>query len=319
MKNILITGANGYVGRNLALHFAVLGHKVTLLLRHIDGAVPHHENIRVHVAPDYNRAEWQAGETFQGINVVVHAAARAHRARENRSAFFEQLYREDNMNFPRRMAEKAAANGVKRFIFISSIGAEVLENKFHEGCMTWAQAWRQNPYKASKLKAERLLRTLGEDTGLEIVCVRLPMVYGPDAPGNFAKFTRWLQRGIPLPIKGIHNPRAFVSIETVRDFLALCLDHPKAAARVWSIRDEGEVSSPEFATLISKAAQTKAPRFFHFPVSVLKYAANFFGFGEQIRSLFEPLHIDISQPLKKLGWRPQLTVVEGIAKAFESR
>lgn len=314
MVNILVTGANGYIGRNLTAHFAQEGHHVLALARHDFSVGPNRPQLKKIIDKEYNQPAWQGADIFNGVDVVVHAAARVHRSKDNSKP---ELYKNDNITVTMRLAEMAQQRGVKRFIFISSIGAKLLDDLFHQGRMSWDEAWRTSAYKASKLQAERHLTIFGKATGLEIIIVRLPMVYGKDAPGNFSKLVDWLQRERPLPVFGLHNPRAFVSIETVKDFFLHLLTHPRAAERPWSIRDKDEITSSEFAALTSRHVSGHLPNFLPMPLPLLQRLMRFFGFGDQLRSLTEPLHIDLTDTEKRLDWHPPFSVADGLRRVFQ--
>jgi nucleoside-diphosphate-sugar epimerase len=313
--NILITGAGGYIGRNLAAHLAGEGHAVTALVRKATpdlGAIP---NIKIIAAPDYHNAGWDGAVAFKNQDVVIHAASRVHNVSES-GMRISAVYREDNTMLSQRLARVAQSAGVKRFLFLSSIGAYVLENRFHEGRITQKQAWENYPYRMSKLEAERGLLTLGKRGGMATSCVRLPMVYGSGAPGSFSTLIRIIQRGLPLPFESFTGKRAFVSIETVKDFVSYYLQHPAADGKIWAIRDGDEISPRAFATEVARAAHMPAPRFWFCPPWLLNLGARVLGRHQTARSLAEPVTIDLQPVATKLGWRPSLTVAEGLQKAF---
>lgn len=313
--SILVTGGNGYIGSHLVRALARDGHRVTALMRQDGGELVFPTNANKVISPNYPMSDWKGEPYFSGVNVVIHTAGRVHRATEHGDAI-QHCYQQDNVDFSLRMAELAHKAGVKRFIFLSSIGTEEIDNAFHQGRMTWKMAWEMSPYKASKLLAERALLAFGRAHGMEIIVIRLPMVYGKGAPGSFQKMLHWLRRRLPLPVYGIENPRAFVAIETVTDFIRLCLTHPLATQKVWAIRDKDEITAAEFALSLAEAGQLAKPRLWMVPLWLLNGVGFLFGFSRQIKSLTQSLHIDLTPVKQKLGWSPTLTVSEGLKACF---
>lgn len=313
--NVLITGANGYVGRQLADALALEGHRITALMRR-PAKEPFHHHVTSLVAEEYNSPHWMEGSTFKNIDVVIHTAGRVHQRRSAEKNDTE-IYKRDNVDLSMHIAKKARNAGVKRFIFISTIGAQILEDQFHQGRGTWKEAWMHNPYRASKLEAERQLITFGKKNGMEIVCIRLPLIYGKGAPGNFATLLGWVKKGFPIPFGGLQNKRPYISIETVIQFVSLCLGKAQAVHKKWSIRDRDEISPAEFTYALARAARIANVHVITCPNSLIKLVAFFFGLSRTANNFTEQIHIDLAPTREKLGWAPAFSVEEGLKKALE--
>lgn len=311
--NILITGAGGYIGRNLAKHLAGQGHSVTALVTKSSAALEAIPNINIVAAPNYRAADWDGVATLQNHDVIIHTASRVHHSSESGEAIV-QAYRASNSDLTFRLAKMAEKAGVKRFLFLSSIGAKMLEDQLHMGRTNIAAAWKEHPYRMSKLEAERALNNW--EGALKVTCIRLPMVYGAKAPGSFSTLTRIIKLGVPLPFESFTSPRAFIAIDTVKDFVSFYLEAPKADGTCWSIRDGDEVSPLIFASETARAAQLPNPRFFPCPPWLLNIMASAVRKQQTARSLSEPVTIDLGPVQQKLGWQPKLTVAEGLKRAF---
>jgi nucleoside-diphosphate-sugar epimerase len=308
MARILITGANGYMGRHLTEYFAEAGHDVIALMRRPPKESFRNTTIISAVIRSYDRQEWEGDDLFDGLDVVIHTAGRAHHGHEKGRA--AELQREANETLAVRIATLARQHGVKRFIFISSIGAALLEKEIGHGQTTLNEAWDKKPYRAAKLEAERRLMRLHQPGIFEVVILRLPMVYGKDAPGNPVTLLKWIGLGLPLPFAGIQNRRAFISIDTIKHFMNHILQQPEAAGGTWAVRDADEISTATFAWALAEAAGKKA-HLFPCPSFLLALIA-----GSRAESLLESLHIDLAPAQQKLGWKPPFTTAEGLRKAY---
>ncbi|MBI3418955.1 MAG: NAD-dependent epimerase/dehydratase family protein [Proteobacteria bacterium] len=299
MMKILITGAGGYIGHALTQHLAAQGHEVTALTRS--------------ALPDYHDPLWNGADIFKEQKLVIHAAARVHQHENPKN--IQALYHQDNVDFPLHIATLAAQAGVKRFLFISSVGAQLLENRFHEGRITAQKAWNLYPYRMSKLEAERKLQVFARQSGLSLTSIRLPMVYGVNAPGSFTSLLHFMRRGWPLPFGGLTQPRAFASIETVKDFFSHYLR--RDGPGVFAIRDKDEISPKDFALLAAQAAKLPPPSLWACPPWLLNLGATFLNHGQTARSLAEPLQVDLGPVQHEWGWQPALTTAEGLRQAFK--
>ena len=252
-------------------------------------------------------------DAFAGVDVVVHAAARAHMM-QDRSANPLAEFRKFNRDVTLALAALAADKGIKRFVFLSSIGVNGNNNTkpFSEN----DKPNPQEPYAISKYEAEQGLLALAKKTGMEVVIIRPPLVYGPNAPGNFGSLVNWLRRGVPLPLGAIHNKRSFVALDSLVSFIALCADRsqaPKAANQVFLISDGEDVSTTQLLRRVADALGKK-PRLLPVPVDLMRLAARLIGKGDVANRLFGSLQVDSSKARDLLGWQPVITMAEQLHK-----
>lgn len=299
---VLITGANGFVGRHLCRELQARGHGVSGALRagwpRILAGVRYHE-----VSDLTEEVDWRPA--LSGIEAVVHCAALVHRrggtGAANRAAM-ERL----NVTATLALARQAAAAGVKRFCFMSSAGAGIAETKGTD---------RATPYQASKLLAERALRDLAEELGFDLVILRPPLVYGAGAPGNVARLERALSRGLPLPLASLDKRRAVLSVENLGDATALLLEHSRAAGGVYALSDGTPLSAPEFACLLA-AAMGRTARLFPCPPALLDLGLRMAGLAGSRAALLEALSLDEAPLRQGLGWTPVYSTQEALARAY---
>lgn len=307
---ILITGADGYVGRELVNYVVSRGLDVTKATRFTkffpDGSL----SIGVGAIDKYTK--WE--NALNGCDRVVHLAARAHIMNE-RSPSPLSLYRSVNVDGTLSLARQAARSGICRFVFVSSIGVngkQTFDNPYFADGPTLPHS----PYAISKLEAEQGLREIEAETGMEIVIIRPPLVYGPNAPGNFGSLLRWVARGAPLPFGAIHNKRSFVGLDNLTDLLFNCLTHPAAAGQNFLVSDGEDVSTSQ---LLRRTAQAmgKQAVLLPVPVGLLHWSAALAGKRDMAQRLCGSLQVDIGKTRHLLSWAPPLTLDQGLKKAVE--
>ncbi len=306
-KKVLVTGAGGFIGRNLCPMLEERGWYVRRVVRRpLDVDAVQIKNI----SPD---TDWS--EALKGMDAVVHLAARVHVLREQASEPRE-LFRQVNVDATRHLAEQAAQAGVKRFVFISTIGVH--------GVKTQGKGFREsdaphplNDYALSKLQAEDALRKVARDTGLEVVTIRPPLVYGPGVKANFLMLLKVVCKGFPLPFGSIRNQRDMVYVGNLSDAIALCLTHPAAAGQTFLVDDGDTVSTPDLIRRIARAMDKK-PRLFPFPVVVLQLGGHLLGKCDRVNRLVSSLEVDSTCIRKTLSWTPPFTFDEGLAATVES-
>ncbi len=257
-------------------------------------------------------ADWSVA--LAGISAVVHLADRVHVMADTAANPLVE-FRRVNVQGTLNLARQAAAAGVRRFVFISSIGvngAETSQKPFADQ----DQAAPHSPYAVSKYEAELALQALAAETDMEVVVIRPPLVYGPNAPGNFGSLMRWLKRGVPLPLGAIHNQRSLVALGNLVDLIVLCLTHPAAANQTFLVSDGEDVSTTELLRRMGQALGCPA-RLIPVPASWLKLAATMVGKPDVAQRLCGSLQVDISKTRQLLGWSPPLTLDQGLKKAAE--
>lgn len=306
---LLVTGANGFVGSALCTEAVARGIAVRGAVRKVCELPVGTER---HVIDGFDD-RFNLRSTLSGVAVVIHAAARAHVLREA-SADPLSEFRQVNVQGTLDLAKQAAAAGVRRFVFISSIGVN--------GAETIAQPYsaadgpkQQSAYAVSKYEAELGLQALATQTGMEVVIVRPPLVYGPGAPGNFGSLMRWLERGAPLPLGAVTtNRRSLVALDNLVDLLITCIDHPAAANQTFLVSDGEDLSTTDLLRRMARAMNVPA-RLLPVPPALLKLGAGLMGKGDMAQRLLGSLQVDITHTREALGWAPPISVDEGLRRA----
>lgn len=304
-----VTGASGFVGRALCAHLASQGQPVRRLLRQAASDAAPGDRIVGNIGPD---TDWRGA--LDGLACVVHCAAHVHRMGAGGSGDDLAAYRRVNTQGTRHLAQAAARAGVRRFVFVSSV--KVLGEATPPG-----QPFRhdsppcpQDPYGQSKWEAEQALWSLARETGIEVVVIRPPLVYGPGVGANFQRLIRWVASGIPLPLKSVRNRRSLVSIDNLIDLIALCTHHPDATGQTLLVSDGHDLSTPALIAGLGQAMGTH-PRLWPVPVAGLLLAARLAGKGDTVARLVQSLQVDIAHTRAQLGWVPPFTVEQGLARA----
>ena len=309
---ILVTGANGFVGKPLCRSLLAGGHGVRGALRRSRASLP--EGIETVVVGEIGRVtDW--GAALQGVEAGVHLAARGHVMRDEAAdplAEFRRVNVEGTLN----LARQAAEAGVRRFVFLSSI--KVNGETTREGAPFRADdpPAPEDPYAVSKREAEDGLLALARETGMAVVIVRPPLVYGPGVKGNFASLVHWVRKGIPLPFGALENRRSLVALDNLVSFIALCADpakSPQAANEVFLISDGEDVSTPELLRRVARAHGAQA-RLIPVPPAWMRLGARLLGKSAVADRLLGTLAIDSSKARERLGWRPVVTMDEQLQK-----
>lgn len=312
--NILLTGATGFVGEPVANQLAEHNSfNVTAAVREKSKRLI--SNVKQIVIGDLLSApDWE--KHLLGIDVVIHTAARAHVMSD---AAIDPLleFRKMNVEVTLNLARQAAQAVVKRFVFISSI--KVNGEATAEGFSFTPDDTHitTDPYGMSKREAEQGLRAIGQATGMEVVIIRPPLVYGPGVKANFRSLVKLMSKGVPLLLGAIHNKRSFVALDNLVDFMIVCANHPKAANEIFLISDGEDVST---TTLLNNIAQAFGKKVFliSLPVTFMKCLANLVGKGDVADKLFGSLQVDISKSRELLGWEPLVTMNEQLKKTAEA-
>jgi len=309
--NILVTGANGFVGRAVCAEAAARGLTVGAATRAPCCFSAEAENI---VVEDISaNTLWQAA--LNGRHAVVHAAARVHVMEETAGNPLDE-FRRVNVQGTLNLAEQAAAAGVGRFVFISSVKVNGEATRPGRPFTADDAPAPLDAYGISKLEAEQGLREIAARTGMEVVIIRPPLVYGPGVRANFAAMMRWLRRGVPLPLGAIHNQRSLVALDNLADLIVTCLTHPAAANQTFLVSDGQDVSTTELLRRMGQAMNRPA-RLIPVPAGLLTQAAALLDKGDMARRLCGSLQVDIEKTRTLLGWQPPLTLDQGLKKAAE--
>lgn len=324
---VLVTGASGFIGQALCHALMKSGHAVRRAARSSGDA--HDRNRHLHVSPgtvastamrDHNNVaetvvtgaigpETSWIEALDGIETVVHLAARVHVMKEKAGDPLTE-YRLVNVAGTERLARTAASVGVRRLVYVSSIkvnGERTRESPFTESDTPDPQ----DAYGLSKLEAERALSNVAEKTGLEAVIVRPPLVYGPGVGGNFLRMMDWVYRGFPLPLGSIHNSRSLIYLGNLVDALLTCVTHPRAAGKIFLVSDGEDVSTPDLIRRLAMAMGRRA-RLVPFPPALLRLAGALAGKSAELERLAGSLRVDSSKIRHELQWRPPFSMTQGL-------
>ena len=301
-RMILVTGATGFVGSTV--HEALNGRTVCRALRQAAVDALPGDVVVGDIGPG---TDWRAA--LQGIDCVVHLAARTHVLQED-TADPLAAYRRINVEATRRLAQQAAAAGVRRFVFLSSIkvnGETTGDHPFTRNDTPQPQ----DAYGISKREAEDALRQIGTDTGMEIVILRPPLVYGPGVKGNFLRLLQAIARGMPLPLASIHNRRSLVYVGNLADAIITCMDTPAAAGKTYLVSDGEDVSTPALIRKLA-AALGKSSRLLPCPPALLHFGAALLSKRAAMMRLTGSLTVDASALRQELGWQPRYSLDQGL-------
>jgi nucleoside-diphosphate-sugar epimerase len=307
VSRLLITGADGFLGQALCQRLQVAGHTVI-------GTVRSGERQGVVVVGDIGEFRgWPA--LLQGIDAVIHLAARAHITREVLSEPLPE-FRRVNVAATLQLAGAAAAAGVRRFVFLSSIGV----NGNHDPGRPFTESDDPRPvepYAVSKWEAEQELIGLAGRSGLELTRIRPPLIVGPGAKGNLLRLMKLVATGLPLPLGAVHNSRSLIERADLCDLLELCVTHPRAANQLFLAADPEVLSTSELLRLVA-AGLGKPSRLWPVPVALLKTAGALCGFGTEVRRLADSLRVDAARAREQLGWHPAIGLRRGICEMSQS-
>lgn len=306
---VLVTGANGFVGRALCRELHGRGHDVVAASRSGNVVVPCTTAVTVGTLD--GATNWR--DVLAGCDAVVHLAARVHVMHETEadaSAAFRAVNTDGTLN----LARQAAEAGVRRFVFASSIkvNGEGRETPYSAADV----AAPQDAYARSKWEAELGLCEIAASTGLEAVILRIPLVYGAGVGANFLRLMRTLDKGLPLPLGRVGNRRSLVYLGNLVDAMALCLTHPAAANKTYLVSDGEDVSTPQLIRRLS-AALGRTPRLLPVPPSWLCRAGRLLGKGPEMERLLGSLAVDSRAMREELGWTPPFSMEAGLAKTVE--
>ena len=306
---VLVTGANGFIGRAVMERLLRDGYAVRAAIRkNADILPPDVERADGDLSPD---RDWSAD--LQGVDVVIHLAARVHVMRDTAADPLDE-YRRVNVVGTVRLASSAAAAGVRRFVYVSTLKVNGEAGRFTES----SEPAPADPYAQTKCEAEIALRRIAQQHQLEVVIIRPPLVYGPGVQANFRLLMRAIARGIPLPLGAIRNQRSLIGIDNLVDFIVTCVKHPAAANETFLVADGEDLSTPDLVRRLAKAMGRRA-RLFPVPPSLLQSVAFLCGRKNVADRLLESLQADISKARTRLSWSPPVSVDEALMRTARSR
>jgi nucleoside-diphosphate-sugar epimerase len=311
-NTVLVTGA-GFVGRVLIQELseidsvdvirAVRKHKKTFV-----------KNNTVEIGDITDKTDWR--NILSGVDVIIHTIARVH-IMDDKSSSTIQSYMYINADATLNLARQAAEAGIKRFVFLSSIKVNGEQTLLGRPFTPNDINIPDDPYGLSKYQAEKGLLKIAEETGMEVVIIRPPLVYGPGVKANFASMMSWLKKGIPLPFGAINNKRSLIALDNLVDFIIHCIEHPKAANEVFLISDGDDVSTTELLKRTAAAMNTKA-FLLPIPESWMRFFAKILGKQDLADRLLGSLQVDSSKAFDLLDWKPVTTMDEQLKKTVEA-
>ena len=304
---VLVTGASGFVGKALSVRLLEENKALTLASRSQDSPEI------VAIGELGITTDWMSA--LRQCDTVVHLAARVH-VMQDTAADPLTVFRDVNVGGTVNLARQSAAAGVKRFVFISSVKVNGEITLPGRAFIETDPPAPQDAYGQSKHEAEQVLRLVAADSGMQVVIIRPPLVYGPGVKANFAALMRAVQRGYPLPLGAVHNQRSLVALDNLIDFIILCTTHPFAANQTFLVSDGQDMSTTQLIRGIAQAAGVSA-RLLPVPVPLLRAAASLLGKADAIDRLCGNLQVDISKARQLLNWNPPVSVQEGLRRAVQ--
>ncbi|NRB79280.1 MAG: SDR family oxidoreductase [Saccharospirillaceae bacterium] len=313
IQRLLITGASGFLGSALSEQLIKNSIPFVAVYRS-DYVTPSIKNKYIINTLDAD-TQWQNG--LIGISCVIHCAARAHIMNE---VSIDPLleYRKVNTAGTLNLARQAAQAGVKRFIFISSIKVNGESTTDHPAFTADDKRQPLDPYGMSKSEAEQQLLVLANKTGMDVVIIRPPLVYGPGVKANFASLLNLTSKGLPLPFACINaNKRSMVSVYNLVDLIITCIDHPKAANQVFLVSDDDDLSTADMVKKLANACD-KSGWMLPIPLTLFQLVGKVLGKSDVINRLTGSLHVDITKTKTLLNWTPVMSVDEGFNKTADA-
>ena len=326
MKKILITGASGFIGRSLCKTLFTSGRFFRGAVRSIDSISIDTRSNYISIGDISTNTNWK--NALANIDCIIHCAGRVHVMNDRKKNELE-TYRSTNVQGTKLLAQQAAKAGVKRLIFLSSI--KVMGESTDNIHINIASKKKNNlffkyndlpnpqdSYSISKLEAEKLLWEISSTTGLEIVVVRIPLVYGHGVKGNLMRLVKLINFGMPLPFSSINNKRSLIGIDNLVDLLILCCDHPNAKGKTFLASDGKDLSTPDLINYLALFMGKKV-HLFPFPIFLLKFLGSFFGKKKEINRLVGSLRLDNNYTRNILNWIPPVSIEEGIRRMVQHK
>jgi len=316
MKKICITGANGFIGKTLCKSLKAPENYIRGFVRGRDLVNNSSETEQISVGDIGSKTNWK--DHLNGFDYIIHCAGLTHQMSSIKDI---NVYNLVNIDGTKHLAEQAVEAGIKRLVFLSSVkvnGESTHQINAKQKFSHKNTSNPQDPYAISKLEAEKVLWEISSRTDLEVVIVRLPLVYGYGAKGNLEKLIKLVKSGIPLPLSFVKNQRSMIGMDNLVDLLMRCIDYPEASGKTFLASDGEDLSTPELIKFIASSMGKKA-NLFPLPIFMLKFLGSVFGKKEEINRLVGSLRIDNSYTKEILNWTPPISVEEGIRRMVQGK
>jgi nucleoside-diphosphate-sugar epimerase len=312
---ILVTGANGFIGKYLCGVLSKSNSNIIGAVRFMKSQSDV-DNINYISVGDISLSpNWK--DRLVDCDCVIHCAGMAHISNESKKKSLE-IYRLINVESTKILAEQCVSAGVKRLIFLSSIGVLGVDTNNRKPFVYFDIPKPIDNYSISKFEAEQALFKISKNSGLELVVIRSPLVYGASAPGNLARLIKFIKLGVPLPFGNLKNKRSMIGIDNLVDLIIKCIGHPDAAGKTFLVSDDDDLSTSDFINLISTSMRCKS-RLFSVPIFLIKILGYISGKKKEINKLIGSLQIDINYTKEVLNWKPLLNAKEGIKRMVKSK
>ncbi len=305
-KRILVTGANGFVGRHVCTEIIKRGWQVRVACRTTTLCTTEFESVVVGEID--SQTDWAVA--LHNIDAVIHLAARVHVMRDDSSNPLSEFRRINTLG-TERLARCAVASGVKRIVYVSSIKVNGELTEYGQQFTEQDIPRPLDPYGVSKWEAEKALHKVAKESGLEVVIVRPPLVYGVGVKGNFVHMLNALGNGVPLPLASVHNQRSLIYVDNLADVLVTCAAHPHAIGQTFLVSDGEDVSTPDLLRYLADAMGLKA-RVFPFPQVLLRLLGHLTGKSKQLDRLLDSLRVDSGKIRYELDWTPPYSLQQGL-------
>ncbi len=312
MKNIAVTGANGFIGKSICRNLINSNFRLRAFVRNSKEIIKADNIEYIKIDSEFNKVNWE--DFLKGCECVIHCAGSVPNFKKEKK--FES-YKSINVDGTKLLAEQSSKVKVKRFIFLSSINVLGSNTNNKKPFFYDDKPKPITDYGLSKLEAEINLKTISKNTGLEIVIIRPPIVYGPNASGNLERLNKLVRSGIPLPFGKISNKRSLVGISNLVEVIKRCIENPNAGGKTFLVSDGEDLSTPQLIKYIAQS-MGRSPKLFPVPNIMLKLISKIINKKEEMDRLLGSLQVDITYTSKVLNWLPEVSVSEEIKRMVQN-
>ena len=307
---VLVTGASGFVGSALCGHLIKCGYNVIGTVRKLP--VLPIIGVDYQIVGDLGTSTSWNDSIFSEVGIIIHCAARVHVMNEYAQNPLNE-FRQINTQGTDTLARSAAKAGIRRFIFLSSIKVNGESSSLSSLIDETSPTNPKDYYGISKLEAEKSLINIADETGMETVIFRLPLVYGPGVRGNFIKLLKMVDRGVPLPFSLVNNLRSLINIDNLTDVIEVCLKDPRAVGKIYTVSDSEDVSTVQLIIKMAHALE-RPVRLWPCPLCLIELAGMLAGRSDEVSRILGSLRIDSKKIYSELGWAPTYTLTQGLSQ-----